>query len=157
VLKAIVKSDLERHLTTVDGLPNSQFGFRSGRSSTAAIAASHAQWLKSSQEGNVVGILAFDLSSAFDTVDKKLLLPKLVALGIVGTHPKWFNSYLSGGQQCVDWNGTRSGFANVRFGVGEGSILGPILFLVLMADLPECLNLGEVTTDPNCRSWPRDF
>jgi hypothetical protein len=75
VLEVVVKSDLERHLTAVDALPNTQFGFRTGRSSTAAITTSPAQWLKGSQEGNVVGILAFDLSSAFDTVDKELLLP----------------------------------------------------------------------------------
>jgi hypothetical protein len=140
VLEAVVKSDLEGHLAVVDALPNSQFGFRAGRLSTAAIATSHAQWLRGSQGGNVVGILAFDLSSAFDTVDKELLLPKLAAMGIAGTALKWFESYLSGRQQCVDWSGTRSGFAEVRFGVRQGSILGPILFLVLMADLPDCLN-----------------
>lgn len=50
----------------------------------------------------MVGILAFDLTAAFDTVDKELLLPKLAALGIVGTALKWLDSYLSGGQQCVD-------------------------------------------------------
>lgn len=146
VLEAVVKADLESHLAKVDALPNSQFGFRPHRSSTAALATAHAQWLRGSQEGKVVGVLAFDLSSAFDTVDKAQLLPKLTALGIQGTARNWFESYLSGGRQCVDWNGTRSCFADVKFGVRQGSILGPILFLVLMADLPNCLNIDQDAT-----------
>eukprot|EP00095_Tigriopus_kingsejongensis_P011399 maker-scaffold68_size422247-snap-gene-3.19 protein:Tk11399 transcript:maker-scaffold68_size422247-snap-gene-3.19-mRNA-1 annotation:"hypothetical protein DAPPUDRAFT_300160" len=143
VLESIVKSDLEQHLLKVNALPNSQFGFWKTQSSTAAIATAQAQWLKGSQGGNVVGVLAFDLSSAFDTVDKAQLIPKLAALGIKGTALSWFDSYLSGGRQCVDWSGTRSSFADVTFGVRQGSILGPCLFLVIMADLPDCLRIGE--------------
>eukprot|EP00095_Tigriopus_kingsejongensis_P010672 maker-scaffold1678_size31397-snap-gene-0.6 protein:Tk10672 transcript:maker-scaffold1678_size31397-snap-gene-0.6-mRNA-1 annotation:"reverse transcriptase-like protein" len=110
---------------------------------SAAIANAQAQWLKGSQGGNVVGVLAFDLSSAFDTVDKAQLIPKLAALGIKGTALSWFDSCLSGGRQCVDWSGTRPSFADVTFGVRQGSIIGPCLFLVLMADLPDCLGIGE--------------
>ena len=143
VLEAVVKADLESHLAKVDALPNSQFGFRPGRSSTAALATAHAKWIRGGQEGNVVGILAFDLSSAFDTVDKAQLLPKLEALGIKDSALAWFTSYLSDGKQCVDWNGTRSGFANVEFGVRQGSILGPILYLILVADMPDCVGIGE--------------
>jgi hypothetical protein len=90
-----------------------------------------------------VGLLAFDLSSAFDTVDKAQLLPKREALCLRGTALVWFTSYLTGGKQCVDWNGTRSGFADVLFGVRQGSILGPILYLILVADMPDCVGIGE--------------
>jgi hypothetical protein len=114
VLEVVVKSDLEGNLSAVDALPN--------------IATLHAQWLRGSQEGNVVGILAFDLSSAFDTVNRELLLPKLAAIGITGTALKWFDSYLSGGKQCVDWSGTRSGVAEVRFGSDKGQFLGRSCF-----------------------------
>eukprot|EP00095_Tigriopus_kingsejongensis_P011598 maker-scaffold325_size206031-snap-gene-0.17 protein:Tk11598 transcript:maker-scaffold325_size206031-snap-gene-0.17-mRNA-1 annotation:"reverse transcriptase-like protein" len=147
VLESIVKSDLVQHLLKVNALPNSQFGFRKNRSSTAAIATAQAQWFKGSQGGNVVGVLAFDLSFALDTVDKAQLIPKLAALGIKGTALSWFDSYLSGGWQCVDWSGTLSSFADVKFGVRQGSILGPCLFLVLMADLPDCLRIGEEYND----------
>eukprot|EP00095_Tigriopus_kingsejongensis_P002374 maker-scaffold2630_size13758-snap-gene-0.3 protein:Tk02374 transcript:maker-scaffold2630_size13758-snap-gene-0.3-mRNA-1 annotation:"hypothetical protein H311_02490" len=93
-----------------------------------------AQW---ESGGNVVGVLAFD------TVDKAQLIPKLAALGIKGTALSWYDSYFSCGRQCVDWSWTRSSFAHVTFGVRQGSILGPCLFLVLMADLPDCLRIGE--------------
>lgn len=143
VLEAVVKEDLEAHLARVDALPNTQFGFRPGRSSTAAIATAHAKWIRACQEGKIVGVLGFDLSSAFDTVDGAQLLPKLEALGITGTALAWFRSYLNGGSQCVDWNGSRSSFAEVQFGVRQGSILGPILYLVLVADMPDCVGIGE--------------
>eukprot|EP00095_Tigriopus_kingsejongensis_P005415 maker-scaffold327_size205035-snap-gene-1.10 protein:Tk05415 transcript:maker-scaffold327_size205035-snap-gene-1.10-mRNA-1 annotation:"phosphatidate photoreceptor-specific" len=107
------------------------------------IAAAQARWLKGSQGGNVVGVLAFDLSSALDNVDKAQLIPKLAALGIKGTALSWCDSYISGGRQCADRSGTQSSFADVKFGVRQGSILGPCLFLVLMADLPDCLRIGE--------------
>ena len=143
ILEVVVKADLESHLNKLDALPNSQFGFRTERSSTAALATAHAQWIRGKQEGKVVGILGFDLSSAFDTVDQEQLIPKLKALGITGIALDWFKSYMSGGKQCVDWNGTLSSFANVMHGVRQGSILGPILYLILVADMPDCIGIGE--------------
>jgi hypothetical protein len=65
----------------------------------------------------VVGVAAFDLTAAFDTVDKAQLVPKLTGLGITGKARLWFESYLSGGRQCVDWNGARSGHICIEFGV----------------------------------------
>jgi predicted RNase H-like HicB family nuclease len=83
------------------------------------------------------------VSAAFDTVDKDQLLPKLEALGIRGTPLSWFGSYMSGGRQCVHWNGTRSGYVEVRYGVRQGSILGPVLYLVHVADFPDCVKVGD--------------
>jgi hypothetical protein len=105
VLELVVKEAVESHLAKVNGLPNSQFGFRPKRSTTAAVATAHALWTKARQEGNYVGVLLFDFSSAFDTVDKCQLLPKLAALGVRGTALSWFEDYLTGGRQCVDWSG----------------------------------------------------
>ena len=79
--------------------------------------------------------MGFDLSSAFDTIDPKLLLPKLARLGITGTELRWFENYMEGGRQQVNWAGTLSGFVAVKYGVRQGSILGPLLFLIIMADL----------------------
>ncbi|QQP40911.1 Uncharacterized protein FKW44_015120, partial [Caligus rogercresseyi] len=55
VLEIIVKSDLEEHLAKTEALPNTQFGFRKGRSTTAALATAHAKWLEAEQRGKIVG------------------------------------------------------------------------------------------------------
>ncbi|QQP49566.1 Uncharacterized protein FKW44_010277, partial [Caligus rogercresseyi] len=143
VLETVVKSDLEDHLAKTEALPNTQFGFRKSRSTTAALATAHAKWLEAEQRGKVVGVLGFDLSAAFDTVNQLQLLPKLEKLGIAGTQLKWFHSYLTGGYQRVVWNGTESVFLPVEYGVRQGSILGPILYLVLVADVTSCVGVGN--------------
>ncbi|QQP41706.1 Uncharacterized protein FKW44_016166 [Caligus rogercresseyi] len=143
VLETIVKSDLEDHLAKTEALPNTQFGFRKSRSTTAALATAHAKWLEAEQRGKVVGVLGFDLSAAFDTVNQLQLLPKLEKLGIAGTQLKWFHSYLTGGYQRVVWNGTESVFLPVEYGVRQGSILGPYLYLVLVADVTSCVGVGN--------------
>ncbi|QQP55414.1 Uncharacterized protein FKW44_008578, partial [Caligus rogercresseyi] len=153
VLETVVKSDLEDHSAKTEALPNTQFGFRKSRSTTAALATAHAKWLEAEQRGKVVGVLGFDLSAVFDTVNQLQLLPKLEKLGIAGTQLKWFHSYLTGGYQRVVWNGTESVFLPVEYGVRQGSILGPILYLVLVADVTSCVGVGN---EDNC-GYADDF
>jgi hypothetical protein len=123
VLETVVKEDLEAHLQRTDALPNTQYGFWKGRSCTTALAAANARWVAG--KSKVVEVLAFDLSAAFDTVAKDQLVPKMMKVGITGTPLKWFSSYMTGGLQSVDWNGSRSELVEVLYGVRQGSILGP--------------------------------
>jgi hypothetical protein len=145
VLETLVKADLEQHLAEVGGPPPTQYGFRPGRSCATALGAAHAGWLSSRHPGGreVVGVMGFDLSAAFDTVDKSSLLPKPEAVGVKGLALKWFKDYISGGRQKVVWHGVRSNVPDVKYGVRQGSILGPLLYLVIMADLPAFLGLGR--------------
>ncbi len=144
VLELVVKEDLDSFLLKTGGLPNSQFGFRAKRSTTSAIATAHGCWLQAVQRGETVAILAFDFSAAFDTVDPSTLIEKLERLGVKGRREAdWFRSYMTGGHQIVDWNGARSKRASVKYGVRQGSILGPLLFLAVMADLPTALGIEE--------------
>jgi hypothetical protein len=96
VLETTVKWDLSAHFAKTGAIPTSQHGFRTGRSCTTALASAQAGWLQGIQKGKVVGLLGFDLSSAFDTLDPKLLLDKLAAVGITGKSNTWFRSYLVG-------------------------------------------------------------
>jgi hypothetical protein len=141
ILEAIVKSDLEGHFKTVNALPDSQHGFRPARSTTTALAVNHASWLEARKAVGVVGIMAFDLSAAFDTVSKQQLLPKLEGLGVRGRALEWFDNYLTGGRQAVVWDSATSNFIPIDYGVRQGSLLGPLLFLALVHDMP--LHVGE--------------
>jgi hypothetical protein len=122
------------------GTPTASTGFDS---CTSALAHAHARWLTGAERGQIVGIMDIDLSSAFDTVAAEQLLPKLQLLGVSGRALAWFKSYLTGGSQQVSWDGTLSDLIAVRYGVRQGSILGPVLFLVLISDMASALGIGD--------------
>ena len=85
--------------------------------------------------GTIAVSILLDLKKAFDTVDHKILLKKLYAYGIRGIFLKWFESYLSGRTQYVVFDGVQSETHRVDCGVPQGSILGPLLFILNMNDI----------------------
>jgi hypothetical protein len=84
VLKTTVKWDITTHFAKIGAVPTTQHGFCAGRSCTTALASAQAGWLQGIKRGKVVGLLGFNLSRAFDTLDPELLLNKLAAVGITG-------------------------------------------------------------------------
>ena len=81
-------------------------------------------------------MILLDLQKAFDTVNHSILLTKLKAIGLSGSAVNWFSSYLSDRQQLVDVSGTFSSEAKIECGVPQGSILGSLLFLIYVNDMP---------------------
>ena len=100
--------------------------------------------------------MAFDLSAAFDTLEHSLLLRKLESANVRGIPLKWFQSYLSGRSQCVLWNDILSNYLPLNKGVPQGSILGPILFLVMIQDMPKYLTRNTGTTSSKVVGYADD-
>ena len=82
-----------------------------------------------------------DLTKAFDLCPHDLILLKMEKYGIRGVELEWFKSYLTGRKQFVQFGCSNSSVSDIKFGVPQGSILGPILFLLFFNDLPKATQL----------------
>ena len=152
IFEKIIFCQLYDYLSKNYLLSNRQSGFRPNHSTTTALLKVTEEWLDSLDRGNLVGIVTLDLKKAFDTVDHCVLLSKLQGLGVNGNALKWIEHYLSNRVQYTIVNGIRSSKRNIECGVPQGSTLGPLLFVVYINDLAECLKECNVAlyADDTC-------
>jgi hypothetical protein len=140
VMEKIICNRLCAHLDKNELINDFQFGFRSNHSTLHPMLHFMNKITNSLEKKEHVVAIFCDLRKAFDCCNHKILLNKLFKMGIKGRELLWFQNYLCGRKQYVTINNSYSEVSDITIGVPQGSILGPILFIIYINDLPSCSN-----------------
>ena len=140
IVEHLICSQMVEHLTEHNLQTEHQWGFRSHRSTEDALLHMTEKWRRALDSGLVVGVLFIDFRKAFDTVSHQILLKKLSACGISGNFLEYVENYLTNRKQYTVVNGMSSTLADVKFGVPQGSHIGPTSFSVNVNDMCDCID-----------------
>ena len=145
VLEKVVLSQLLSHLQSNNLCNPLQSAYRTGHSTETVLLRVVNDILAALDEDKVSVLLLLDLSAAFDTIDHQILLSRLEGdFGITSTALMWFQSYLSQRTQFVSVNGSSSPSVPLRYGVPQGSVLGPLLFVMYTTPLSTIITKHSV-------------
>ena len=155
VFERLLYNQIYTYFTENKLLGQHQFGFRSIHCTALALGRSTNQWLMNINNGNLNSVVFLDIKKAFDTVDHKILLQKLACYGINGS--SLIESYLKDRSQCCSVSGQLSSMKSIVCGVPQGSIIGPLLFIIYMNDLHQYVSDIDITMFVDDTSFARAF
>ena len=145
VIEKLVKKRIWNYLQLFNVITAKQFGFQASKGTHDAIFDFLERVYFGVNRGDASAAVFCDLSKAFDCVDHGILLRKMERYGFRGRALSWFSSYLEGRRQSVVHSGARSSALEINCGVPQGSVLGPILFLIYINDLVRLKISGDFT------------
>ena len=137
ILEKLVRNQIVEYMQSKKLFSHLQFGFLKGRSTTLQLLNIMNDWTSSSENGTFNDCIYLDNQKAFDTVPHNRLRSKLYAYSLNARIIKWLKYFLSERKQFVEINGKKSEWQNVTSGILQGSVLGPLLFLIYRNDFPD--------------------
>ena len=143
ILEKLIYNRLYSFFTAKNTIYENQYGFRKNHSTSHAVDLSVKQIIDQiEKKRHVIGIF-IDLSKAFDTISHEKLIYKMNFYGIRGVSLELIKSYLSGRVQTTKFQSETSDESNFEYGVPQGSVLGPLLFLIYVNDIAMSSNIGK--------------